>query len=85
MTAVPLVWKEGQTYNTRHKSWNTYVIFPFPSVDLGIAVISVLQNTRLKIGEGEAHIWVPKVWRVNVIWRKFEKNDSCFNDLWRVL
>ena len=33
-------------YNTRHKSWNTCVIFPFPNVDLGITVVSVLQNTR---------------------------------------
>ena len=27
------------TYNPRHKSWNTCVIFPFPNVDLGITVI----------------------------------------------
>ena len=32
--------------NTRHRSWNTCVIFPFPNVDLGITVVSVLQNTR---------------------------------------
>ena len=43
--------------------------FPFPNVDLGITVVSVLQNTRnpLNIGDGEGHIWVrTKVWRVNV-------------------
>ena len=33
-------------YNTRHKSWNTCVIFPFPNVDLGITVILLLQNMR---------------------------------------
>ena len=33
-------------YNARHKSWNNCVIFPFPNVDLGITVVSVLQNTR---------------------------------------
>ena len=32
--------------NTRHRSWNTCVIFPFPNVELGITVVSVLQNTR---------------------------------------
>ena len=31
---------------TRHKSWNTCVISPFPKVDLGITVISVPQNTH---------------------------------------
>ena len=37
------------------------MIFPFPSVDLGITVVSVLQNTRSSTldGEGEGHIWVP--------------------------
>ena len=32
------------SYNPCHKSWNTCVIFPFPNVDLGITVVSVLQN-----------------------------------------
>ena len=36
----------GHDCNTRHKSWNTCVIFPFPNVDLGITVVSLLQNTR---------------------------------------
>ena len=31
-------------YNTRHKSWNTCAISPFPNIDLGIAVISVPHN-----------------------------------------
>ena len=31
---------------TRHKSWNTCVRFPFPNVNLGITVVSVLQNRR---------------------------------------
>ena len=35
-----------RSYNTRHKSWNTCVRFPFPNVDLCIAVIWVRQNTR---------------------------------------
>ena len=36
----------GHDCNTRHKSWNTCVIIPFPNVDLGITVVSLLQNTR---------------------------------------
>ena len=32
--------------NTRHKSWNTCVIFSFPNFDLGVTVISMHQNTR---------------------------------------
>ena len=50
--------------------------FPFPNVDLGITVVSVLQNTRnpLNIGDGEGHIWVrTKVWRENV--RNFQQNS----------
>ena len=35
-----------KNYNTRHKFWNTCVIFPFLNVDLGITVVSLLQNTR---------------------------------------
>ena len=38
--------RKPEYYNTRHKSWNTCVLFPFPNVDLGITVVSVLQNTR---------------------------------------
>ena len=34
------------SYNTCHQSWNTCVHFPFPNVNLGITVVSVLQNTR---------------------------------------
>ena len=33
-------------YSSQNWSWNTCVIFPFPNVDLGITVVSVLQNTR---------------------------------------
>ena len=33
-------------YNPRQKSWNSCVRFPFPNVDLGITVVSVLQNMR---------------------------------------
>ena len=62
--------KEGceKDFNTRQKSWNTRVSFPFPSVDLGIIVVSVLQNNcGVNIGEGEGHIWVrTKARRVNV-------------------
>ena len=44
----PSCWEENlmSTYNTRHKSWNTCVIFLFPNVDLGITVVSLVQNTR---------------------------------------
>ena len=42
MTTPKLV----DSYNTRHKSWNVCVIFPFPNVDLGITVVSLVQNTR---------------------------------------
>ena len=31
---------------TRHKYLNTCVIFPFPNVDLGITVVSLVQNSR---------------------------------------
>ena len=34
-----LSWLSINTYNTRHESWNTCVILPFPNVDLGITVI----------------------------------------------
>ena len=44
-------------YNPRQKSWNTCVHFPFPNVDLGITVVSVLQNTRTVR---------TKVWAVNL-------------------
>ena len=33
-------------YNTCQKFWNTCVCFPFSNFDLGIAVVSVLQNMR---------------------------------------
>ena len=42
--------------NTRQKSWNTCVCFPFPNVDLDITVVSVLQNTRgSTLGREKAH------------------------------
>ena len=42
--------------NPRQKSWNTWVRFPFPKVDLGISVVSVLQNTRgSTLGRERAH------------------------------
>ena len=45
-------------YNTRHKSWNTCVIFLFPNVDLGITVVSVLQLVLVAKhwGRKEAHL-----------------------------
>ena len=76
------------SYNTRHKSWNTCVIFPFPSVDLGITVISVLQNTHgLTLGKERGTLeWEQRCeeWTYK-IFQKFKKNGFCFNDLWRVL
>ena len=38
--------KSSVEYNTRHKSSNTCMRFPFPNFNLGITVVSVLQNTR---------------------------------------
>ena len=36
--------------------WNTFVCFPFPNVDLGITVVSVLQNSRgSTLGRERAH------------------------------
>ena len=63
-------------FNTRQKSWNNRVCFPFPSVDLGITVVSVLQNTcGVNIGEGAGHIWVrTEARRVDV--RNFRQNSG---------
>ena len=41
-------------YNPRQKSWNSCVRFPFPNVDLGITVVSVLQNMRGSTWERES-------------------------------
>ena len=70
--------KEGceKDFNIRQKSWNTRVCFPFPNVDLGITVVSVLQNTcGVNIGEGAGHIWVrTEARRVDV--RNFRQNSG---------
>ena len=70
-------------YNTRHKSWNTCVIFPFPNVLFGYySRLSAPKYAWLSIGKGVGHIWGrTRVSGVNVRTR----NGSCFNDLWRVL
>ena len=60
------------TYNTRHKSWNTWVIFPTPMLIWVCSYFSAPKYARLNIGGGERHIWVrTKVWSVNV--RNLEK------------
>ena len=68
------------SYNTRHKSWNTCVRFPFPNVNLGITVVSVLQKYAwLNVGEGDGHLWVrTNVWRVNVrnLWENSRETVS---------
>ena len=74
--------------NTRHKSWNTCVIFSFPNVDLGITVVSVLQHTGgSTLGKERGTFeweWRCQEWMWEN-WRKFKTNGFCFNDLWRVL
>ena len=56
----------------RHKSWNTCVIFPSPTLIWVCSHFSAPKYARLNIGEGERHIWVrTKVWSVNV--RNLEK------------
>ena len=52
--------------------------FPLPNVDLGFAVISVLQNTRgSTLGkERGAFELRTKVWRVNV-WNSEKIQDKC--------
>ena len=61
-------------HNTRHKSWNTWLIFLFPYVDLSIAVISVLQNTHgSTLGRRGAHLIENK--GVNSECKKFEENS----------
>ena len=66
-------------YNSRHKSWNTCVIFPFPQQCLFgyCSHLSAPKYAWLNIGEGEGHIWVrTKVRRVNV--RKFQGKRVLF-------
>ena len=77
-----------EAYNTRQKSWNSCFYFPFPNVDLGITVVSVLQNPRgSTLGREKAHFrWENSVeYNFQDFSRKFERNGVCFNDLWRVL
>ena len=55
------------SYNPRHKSWSTCVIFPSPMLIWISSHFIAPKYARLNIGEGEGHIWVrAKVWRVNV-------------------
>ena len=74
--------------NYRQKSWNTCVRFPLPKFDLGVTVISVLQNTRgSTLGRERAHYSETKSVRSKsqqFSW-KFKKSEVRFNDLWRVL
>ena len=64
--------KNSGSYNTRHKSWNTCVIFPSPMLIWDCNHLSAPKYAWLNIGEGEGHIWMStKVWRVNV--RNWEK------------
>ena len=61
-------WKlNTKIYNTRQKSWNTCAYFPFPNVDLGITVVSVLQNMRgSTLGRENAHFRGETVWSINL-------------------
>ena len=62
--------------NTRQKSWNACVRFPFSNVDLGITItVSVFQNTRGSTwGTRGAHWLRTKVPRVNV--RNLRENST---------
>ena len=73
--------------NTRQKSWNTCVRFPFSNVDLGITItVSVFQNTRGSTwGRRGAHLTENKSAKSECkkFSRKFNTKGVCFNDLWR--
>ena len=63
---------------------NTCVRFLFPSVDLGITVVSVIQNTRgSTLGRERAHYSENKSVRSKSqeFSRKFKRSGVCFNDL----
>ena len=72
---------------TRGVSINYCIVlyyFPFPNVDLGITVVSVLQNTRGSTLEREkAHFREENSvkYKSHDFSRKFERNGVCFNDL----
>ena len=58
--------------------------FPFSNVDLGITVVSVLQNTRVStLGKERARYSESKSVRSKSqeLSRKFKRNGVCFNDL----
>ena len=60
------------------------MIFPFPNVDLGIAVISVLQNMRgSTLGKEGAHLSENKGEKSEYekFSKKFRKDELCFNEL----
>ena len=85
-----LYWQiqESSTCNPRQKSWNSCLRFPFPKVDLGITVVSLLQNMRgSTLGRERAHYSENKSVRSKSqeFSRKFKRSGVCFNDLWRVL
>ena len=46
----------SRTYNPRHKSLNTWVIFPSPMLIWCCSHFSAPKCARLNIGEGEGHI-----------------------------
>ena len=67
----------GTSYSTRHKSWNTCVIFLSPMLIWDCSHLSAPKYAWLNIGEGEGHIWArTKVWRVNV------RNCEKIQDKW---
>ena len=82
-----------RSYNTRLKSWNICVRFPFSNVDLCIAVIQA-ESSKIRVaqhwGRRGAHF---RVFSENKgarskcqnFSRKFKWNGVCFNDLWQLL
>ena len=64
---VTILNTEDHNNNPRHKSWNTYVIFPSPMLIWVCSHFSAPKYARLNIGEEEPHIRVTtKVSSVNV-------------------
>ena len=76
------------SYNPCQKSWNTCVCFPLHNVDLGMTVVSVLQNTcGSTLGRERAHYSENKSGRSKSqeCSGKFKRSGVCFSDLWWVM
>ena len=72
--------------NTRQKSWNTCVRFPFSNVDLGITV-TVSECSKIRVAQHWGRRGAQKnksaKSECKKFSRKFNTNGVCFNYLWR--